>query len=93
MFLSSLENIACLSDEEQHMCDAFPTIEECEIAVKEMKINKSPGIDGLSNEFYKKFWKYLDTLFYDALREIFDNNEMSFSQKLAIMSLIHKKGL
>ena len=74
------------------MCDAFPTIEECEIAVKEMKTNKSPGIDGLSNEFYKKFWKDLDTLFYDALREIFDNNEMSFSQKLAIMSLIHKKG-
>ena len=74
------------------MCDAFPTIEECEIADKEMKTNESSGIDGLSNEFYKKFWKDLDTLFYDALREIFDNNEMSFSKKLAIMSLIHKKG-
>ena len=54
VYLSSLENIACLSNEEQQICDVFPTIEECEIAVKEMKINKSPGIYGLSNEFYKK---------------------------------------
>ena len=40
----------------------------------------------------KSFGKIWIHFFYDALREIFDNNEMSFSQKLAIMSLIHKKG-
>ena len=34
---------------------AFPTVEECENAAKEMKITKPPDIDGLSNEFYKKF--------------------------------------
>ena len=63
------------------MCDAFPTIDECESSIKEVTINKSPGIDVLSNEFYKK--KDLDTLFYDALREIFDNNEMSFFFKVS----------
>ena len=40
-----------------------------------MKTNKSPGIDGIPNEFYKTFWKDLQTIFYDALREIYDENE------------------
>ena len=66
-YISSLENITCLSNEDKSFCDTFPTLEECEIAVKEMKTNKSPGIDGLPNEFYKTFWKDLDNLFYDAL--------------------------
>ena len=31
-------------------------------------------------------------LFYDALKAIYDNKEMGFSQMFAIMTLIHKKG-
>ena len=31
-------------------------------------------------------------LFYDMLKQIFDNKEMSFSQRLTVMSLIFKKG-
>ena len=49
------------------MYDTLPMVEECETAAKEMKINKSPDIDGLSNDFYKKFWKDLYTSFYGAL--------------------------
>ena len=30
-------------------------------------------------------------LFYNALKEIYDNKEIGFSQRLAIMTLIHKK--
>ena len=92
IYLSSLENISCLSNDDKTFCETFPTIHECETAVNEMKTNKSPGIDGIPNEFYKKFWNDINNLFYNALREIYDNNEMSFSQKFAIMSLIHKKG-
>ena len=92
IYLSSLDNISCLSNEDKKFCDTFPTLKECETAVNEMKTNKSPGIDGIPNEFYKKFWNDINYLFYNALREIYDNNEMSFTQKLAIMSLIHKKG-
>ena len=31
-------------------------------------------------------------LFYDALKEIYDNKEMGFSQRLAIMTLMYKTG-
>ena len=30
-------------------------------------------------------------MFYDALKSISDNKEMSFSQRLAVITLIHKK--
>ena len=82
IYLSSLENISCLSNDDKTFCETFPTIHECETEVNEMKTNKSPGIDGIPDEFYKKFWNDINNLFYNALREIYDNNEMSFSQKI-----------
>ena len=46
----------------------------------------------MTYEFYKTFWNNLKILFYDMLKQSFDNKEMSFSQRLAVMSLIFKKG-
>ena len=65
IYLSSLDNISCLSNEDKIFCDTFPTLKECETAVNEMKTNKSPGIlvDGIPNEFYKKFWNDINYLF------------------------------
>ena len=56
-----------------------------------MKPNKSPGLDGLPSEFYKCMWDSIKTLFYNALKEIYDRNEMSFSQRLSVISLLYKK--
>ena len=35
------------------------TIEECSRSVFQMKLNKAPGIDGLTVEFYRTFWPFL----------------------------------
>ena len=56
-----------------------------------MKANKSPGLDGIPSEFYKCMWDSIKTVFYDALKEIYDRNEMNFSQRLSVISLLHKK--
>ena len=37
------------------ICDGVISLKECEIAVSKMKLNKSPGEDGLPVEFYKTF--------------------------------------
>ena len=72
----------------KNFCDKFPSLEECTDAVMNLKASKSPGLDGLTNEFYKTFLNDLKMLFYDMLKQIFENKEMSFSQRLAVMSLI-----
>ena len=74
------------------MCDTFPSLEECKEAVMKLKQNKSPVLNSLPNEFYKSFWDQLSLLFYGMLKEIMTNGEMTFSQRLAAISLIHKKG-
>lgn len=38
-------------------CDSFPSLKECIDAVVNLKSNKSPGLDGIPNEFYLFFGK------------------------------------
>ena len=89
-YISNIE-IRSLSPVDKEYCDEFPTLEECRDAVFNMKANKSPGLDGIPSEFYKYMWDSIKTVFYDALKEIYDRNEMSFSQRLSVISLLHKK--
>jgi hypothetical protein len=37
-------------------CEGYLTFQECLFSLKNMKIFKSPGIDGFTVEFYKFFW-------------------------------------
>jgi len=48
-----------LPDNECKSCGGLITEEELERAVHLMENNKSPGIDGLTTNFYKHFWPYL----------------------------------
>ena len=38
-----------------NVCDGQLSVEECTEAILKMKLNKSPGIDGLTVEFYRTF--------------------------------------
>ena len=39
------------------------SIHECEIALKTMENNKTPGTDGLTPEFYRYFWKMARSIY------------------------------
>ena len=67
-------------------------MKECDEAVKMLKPNKSPGLDGLPGEFYQTFWNELKPYFYNSLSQTFNQKRMTFSQRLALITLIHKKG-
>ena len=45
------------------------TIDECTHAVTNMKLNKSPGTDGLTSEFYIHFWDVIKHMVINALNE------------------------
>lgn len=54
-----------LSETDKNMCDTFPSMNECKETVMNLKSNKSPGLDGIPNEFYQCFWHQLSSIFYN----------------------------
>ena len=90
-YLSSCTNTS-LTTEQAESCDGQITITECETAIGKMKINKSPGLDGLPIEFYSKFWSILKVTLLEVFNESFEQGELSTSQKRSVISLMFKKG-
>ena len=57
-----------------------------------MNTGKSPGNDGLTVAFYKKFWSSLKNYFLSSLAASIEIGELTESQKKSIIRLIQKKG-
>ena len=68
------------------------SLEESTIAIKKMKHNKSPGLDGISTEFYQAFWPLLGNLLTEVFSESYEHGYLPDSQRKAVLLLIHKKG-
>ncbi|GKF47198.1 hypothetical protein Tco_0137000 [Tanacetum coccineum] len=49
------------------------TYEEVKMAVWDCGTNKSPGRDGFSFEFYRKYWTTIDDDVFQAVRDFFVN--------------------
>ena len=59
-------------------------------ALKEMKPNKSPGSDGLTNAFYLKFFHLFGDVLCEIINLAYENGELSKTQKLSYITLICK---
>ena len=93
MFKDSVffKDLPKLGLESKELCEGNITQGECIAVLKEMKGNKSPGNDGLSVEFYELFWPVIGDIVVMALNEAFVKEELSSSQKQAIIVLIQKE--
>ena len=69
--------------------DGNITLHELREAQKDMKIDKTPGADGLPIEFYRTFWDVLETVLHQLMLEIADKG-LSIDQGRGIISLIEK---
>ena len=56
-----------------------------------MKLNKSPGLDGLTVEFYRQFWNNLKNIMVKVFNNNYEKKELTNSQKKGAISLIYKK--
>ena len=60
--------------------------------MKTFSKNKSPGNDGLTVEFYEKFWDLISEQLLKPFNESIEMGEMSASQKQSIITLLEKEG-
>jgi len=91
-YLSDVNVFNILSDEDKKECEGLVNIDECEKVIKFMKLNKSPGLDGLPVEFYQIFWDEIKYILIDMYNESFIRCKLPESLSCAVMSLIFKKG-
>lgn len=57
-----------------------------------MENNRSPGLDGLSTNFYKCFWPILGSEITQVYNYAFDNEHPPLTQRRGVISLLFKKG-
>ena len=66
------------------------SIEELRKAVNDLNKNSSPGIDGLSTNFYLIFYDELKDILYDFYIECLRQGHLGENTSLGLISLIHK---
>ena len=73
-------------------CEGDLCLAEATTAVNGMANNKSPGLDGLSSEFYKKFWDLLGPLLVEVFNVCLTETNLCESMKTSATRLVFKKG-
>ena len=66
------------------------TIIELKNAVKQMHQNKTPGITGLTADFYKAFLCKFEDILFDAITSMYKQGNIPGQLKLAVINLIPK---
>ena len=84
-------DISKLNEDNREICEGKLTKDECLKVLKEMKLNKTPGNDGLTVEFYYTFWPALGDLLVEVLNETYERGELTASQKQGVITLIEKE--
>ena len=89
-FLSAAPRQLVLESKEKLERDI--TLEEITKALSKMMNNKSPGQDGICIEFYKIYWFIIKNDFHEVIINGLEHNQLPYSQYLAIIKLLYKKG-
>lgn len=90
-FNEFFETENALSEEIAKTYEGAMSVHECELALKTMENNKTPGADGVTPEFYRYFWNLLGSFMVSSFNYAFQNGTLSLSQRQGIISLIPRK--
>jgi len=94
----SMQNIflsnACdgLNAQQHEMIQKQITLKELTWAIKQLKKGKSPGPDGISDEFYIFFFEKVTEPLLKTLNYIYQNNKLNEQFTNGVVTLVHKKG-
>ena len=80
-----------ISQNQQSFYDKDFELTELEKGMKKLLIGRSPGVDGLPVEFYRKMWPNIELDFLEMVKEVRNTKNLSDSQKKGVIRLIFKK--
>ena len=80
-----------LEDEERDELDGPLTYEECKKSLESFQNGKSPGVDGLTVEFYKHFFDLIGIHLLASLNRTYELGRLSISQRWGIITLLPKE--
>lgn len=83
-------NLPQLKDRDFGLLESPLTKDEIQDAIKTLKPNKSPGIDGIPAEFYQFFWNKLHNFLFEMYQEIILEEQMNSSATEGLLTLIDK---
>ena len=89
-FLSN-KNIPKLNEVDKQKCDDGLTLEDLTDAINNMALDKSPGADGFTTNFYKYFWNELKQPLLDSYIFSFEHGQLADGQRRGLLKLIPKK--
>ena len=81
-----------LSNDLKNKCDSDLTETEITKALNNTKNGKSPGSDGLSPDFYKKFWGQLSRDFTEMTNAVLNRKLLTPTQRQSLLTCIYKNG-
>ena len=87
-----LRDIPTLDPSDAKDCDRFFSLDELDVAVKQLGRDKSPGLDGLTSEFYTFFWPVLKDDILSVFNESIRAGSLPVSCRRAVVTLLPKKG-
>ena len=76
----------------KNICEADISMSEVEKAMKSLALDKSPGSDGLTSNFYRHFCQFIKDLVFNMLKEISESQTLPTTMKQGIITLIPKPG-
>ena len=82
----------CRSDGERVLLERPLTLDESAAALKSMSRNKSPGLDGLTVEFYRHFWDLPCDDLLAVYNSVFSSGRLSATQRFVVVRLLYEKG-
>ena len=80
-----------LSDKDHDRCEGLLSLPEITAALGNMCNNKSPGPDGLSVEFYSKFWNLVGPVLLEVFNLCYADSDLCDSMKTSHTRLVFKK--
>ena len=85
-----LSQLKCIDNDQRDICDKQITLEEVSSAIQQLKLNKSPGTDGLTSEFYKTFADNLAPFLHGVFTKSIHNQTLPPTLNQGLLTLIPK---